>query len=210
MTMTSARVRVLVIFLAALALVATACGDDGDDTTTDPASEPSSSDSGGDGAGAVDGDADADTDDGSDAGDEDEILDGVEDAVDDMVDGLEDLQESSGGGSATLTVGDQEWTFSSVLCAFGPEEIGQEGAEFVLSSLQDGLQMYVSIDSFGYSLSLDDISDFQNPSIGLSTFEDADITVDGKDVTASGDFLDTTSDDASFETTPGTFTATCP
>ena len=58
-------------------------------------------------------------------------------------------EAATGGGSKTLTVGDENWTFEPVLCALGPEEIGQEGAEFVLSSIQDGEQMFVSIDVLG-------------------------------------------------------------
>lgn len=121
-------------------------------------------------------------------------------------------------GFATLTVGDQTWEFQGVLCAFGEEEIGQEGAEFVLSSLQDGLQLYVSIDSFGHSVSINDIEDFENPSVGFVAGGpiaavvggDADIvSVDGNQVTATGLFLDETDED-SFEGVEGTLTATCP
>ena len=50
-----------------------------------------------------------------------------------------------------MTVRDENSTFEPVLCASGPEEIGQEGAESVPSSIQDGEQVYVRID--GKSLS---------------------------------------------------------
>ncbi len=125
-----------------------------------------------------------------------------------QVDALEEVQEQQGGGSARLVVGDDEWTFDSVLCAFGEEQIGQEGAEFVLSSIQDGLQVYVSIDSFGHSISLDDIEDFENPSVSLSSDGDDFIIVDGKSVSAAAEFTDFAGDDLA--TTPGTFEATCP
>ena len=121
---------------------------------------------------------------------------------------MEEVQEQQGGGSARFVVGDDEWTFDSVLCAFGEEQIGQEGAEFVLSSIQDGLQMYVSIDSFGHSISLDDIEDFENPSVSLSSDGDDFIIVDGKSVSAAAEFIDFTGDD--FTSTPGTLEATCP
>jgi len=152
---------------------------------------------------------------GSDNGPETETVNAADPATDaaeelagDLVEDLESQQVASGGGSATLTVGDREWTFSSVLCAFGEDETGQEGAEFVLSSLQDGMQMYASVDSFGHFVSLDDIEDFENPKVSLSSEGDSFIKIDGKTITAEVDFTDNASD--SFETSPGTFTATCP
>jgi hypothetical protein len=157
------------------------------------------------------GGSDPDPADRAEAGDVPDATDLVEDpaeAVDDLVESVEQAQASQGGGSARLVVGDREWTFDSVVCAFGEEQTGQEGAEFVLSSIADGLQMYASIDSFGHSVSLDDIEDFNDPAVDLSTFGDDFIQLDGKHVTASAEFFDGTSDDP----TPieGSFEATCP
>jgi len=181
----------LVALFAGFALLVAGCGDDDSETNaapTDDAAQPGADDEVG---------ADAD-----DAGAE------LGEAIDDMVDNLEDTQAAQGGGSATLVVGDQEWTFDSVLCAFGEEQIGQDGAVFNLSSIQDGMQMYASIDSFGHSVSLNDIEDFENPSVSLDASGDEFITLDGKSITADGEFMDGTSE--SFDTIPGTFTATCP
>lgn len=139
---------------------------------------------------------------------EDEVADSAQDLADDLAADLEEQQAAQGGGSATLVVGDQQWTFQSVLCAIGEEQTGQEGAEFVLSSIQDGLQMYASIDSFGHSVSLNDIQDFENPSVAISWLGQSGIIVDGNEVTAEVEMIDETSD--SFETVAGTFTATCP
>lgn len=190
---------ILIALVAALALLLAACGDDGDDSSTAvDADDATSTDTDGDDAG----DDGMDTD-GDDAGDE-----GLEESIDGMVDDLEDLQDSQGGGSATLRIGEQEWTFAPVLCAFGEEQIGQEGAEFVLSSIQDGAQMYATIDSFGHSVSLDDVENFEDPSVGYSSFGDFTLTVDGKNASGEGEFMDTTTD--SFETVAGSFTATCP
>jgi len=186
----------------ALALLLGACGSDDessgdsspasspvDDTTADEESatgnEPAESDGGGD-----------------------DPQQDAEEFVDEIADDLEEQQEASGGGEATLVVGDQTWTFSPVLCAFGEEQIGQEGAEFVLSSLQDGMQMYASIDSFGHLVSLDDIEDFENPRVSLSSFGDVVITVDGKRISAEAEFADGTSESGA--TVAGSFTATCP
>ena len=145
-------------------------------------------------------------DDGQDEGDEAGAA--AEDLAEDLTAELEEQQAASGGGSATLVVGDQQWLFDSVLCAFGEDQIGQEGAEFVLSSIQNGLQMYASVDSFGHLISLDDIEDFENPSVSLSSTGDAKISVDGKNVLFEGEFLDGTTD--SFDSVTGTFSAICP
>lgn len=138
-----------------------------------------------------------------------DAADDMQETADEMADDLEDLQEAVGGGSATLVVGDQTWTFDSVLCAFGEEQIGQEGAEFNMSAIQDGLQLYASIDSFGHTVSLNDIEDFANPSVALEAFPgDAEIALDGKNVSATASFVDSTSD--SFDGVEGTLEATCP
>ena len=78
----------------------------------------------------------------------------------------------------------------------------------MLSSIQDGLQVYVSIDSFGHSIDINDIEDFENPSVSLSTEGDDFILLDGKSVSAEAGFVDFSGDD--FTSTPGTFEATCP
>jgi len=170
----------LVVVVAVLAVVAVSCGgDDGGDTSE--ISTPSVED----------------------------LLDDPEQAVADLAEDLEETQQAVGGGSATLTVGDETWTFSNVLCAFGEEQIQQKGAEFVLSSIQEGMQFYVSIDSFGHSVTLDDIEDFQNPSVALEARGPGDfIKLDGKNASGTGGFVDGTSDD--FAETEGSFEATCP
>lgn len=175
---------------ALLALGLTACGGAASDET--------------DVTSAVESAADAATEATSDA----EATESLEEMAEEMADGLEARQESEGGGSATLTAGDETWDFDSVLCAFGEEEIGQEGAEFVLSSIQDGLQFYISIDEFGHSISLNDIEDFENPSVSLSSeFGAGDfIQLDGK--SASGETA-MTNDDGS-ESVEASFEATCP
>lgn len=140
---------------------------------------------------------------------EGEQEDPATDLAEDLTEDLEETQAAQGGGSATFSVGDQTWTFDSVVCAVGEEETGQEGAELVLSSIQDGLQMYVSIDSFGHSITLDDIEDFENPVVSLSSTGDDFVSVDGKSISAQAEFTDGTSDDFT-STTPGTFQGVCP
>lgn len=132
----------------------------------------------------------------------------AQDMVEEMKEDLEDQQSAQGGGSASLTVGDETWDFSSVLCGIGEEQIGQEGAEFVLSSIQDGVQFYVSIDSAGHSVSLNDVADFADPSVSLDSSLASNagpfIEVDGKTVSgrmAMWDELTSQEVDASFEGT---------
>ena len=169
--------------IAATAIVAASCGG-GDDADSDA------------GAGDVE------------VPDADDLIADPEGAAEDIAESLEEVQRSQGGGSATFVVGDQSWTFASVLCAFGEDQIGQEGAEFNLSSIQDGMQMYASIDRFGHSLSLNDIADFENPAVDLSSVGDDFIVLEGKNVTAEAEFMDGTTDDIT--TISGTFEATCP
>ncbi|MCL1593265.1 MAG: hypothetical protein M3132_02795 [Actinomycetia bacterium] len=179
-------------FVIAVALVGAACSSSGDDPVSTPnpgtGTETTSPQVSNDGSDAATADA--------------------EEFVEGLADELEEQQAESGGGSGTLTVGDQTWTFAPLLCAFGEAEIGQAGAEFVLSGLQDGMQMYASIDTFGHLVSLDDIEDFENPKVSLQSVGDGVIMIDGKSISAEMDFIDNTSDSAS--STPGTFTATCP
>ncbi len=180
----------VLILVAVAALLVAACGNDGSNSGSDAPTTAAPADV---------------------IPDPDEILDDPEGAAEELAEGLaeglEEIQEQEGGGSATLTVGDQTWTFNSILCAFGEDQIGQEGAEFVLSSIQDGMQLYASIDSFGRSVSLNDIENFSDPSVSLEAFG-ADVVVDGKNVSASGQFVDGTSDN--FAEIEGTFEATCP
>lgn len=136
-----------------------------------------------------------------------DVTDDAEDMVEDMKDSLEEQQAAQGGGAATFTAGDQTWTFDKVLCAIGEEETGQEGAELVLTSLQDGLQLYVTIDAYGHSVTLDDVEDFENPAVSLSTYEQGDfIELDGQNV--SGQM--TITDGLTSEELEASLEGTCP
>ncbi len=137
-------------------------------------------------------------------GDEEEAAE----AIEDLTETLEEVQEAEGGGGASLTIGSETYTFDSVLCAIGEEETGQEGAEFVLSAIQDGTQLYFSIDSFGHSVSLEDIEDFENPSVSWSSRGEDLIQVDGTSASGEAGFIDGTTD--SFDEQQGSFEGTCP
>lgn len=212
-----------VLALLCLSLLAAACGGDDDDTSADDIADDGAGDAtedptdgspenppGDDAGDAGDaGDATEDTTDGSPEsppGDDD-----VDDFIEEQRDNLEDAIESQGGGGATLTVAGETYTFDAVVCAFGAEEIGQEGAELVLTGIADGLQLYVSIDSFGHSVDLQDIEDFENQRVSLSALPffntEEFIQVDGKNVTAEASFIDDTNDGTEVD---GTLEATCP
>lgn len=130
--------------------------------------------------------------------------------ADDMVENLEEQQAVSGGGKAKFTAGDNSWEFDSVICAFGEVEIGQEGAEFVLSSIQDGFQLYLSIDARGHSMSLEDVKDFDNPSISLAQDDSLVdfLVLEGKNASGEAPVLDWTEDSPT--TIPAKVEATCP
>jgi hypothetical protein len=130
-----------------------------------------------------------------------------------------------GRGTATLTVGDETWEFDTVMCAFGTDETKNKDWDFSLSAIQDGLQLSVSGGApggqYGDSISLNDIQDFENPSVawegpfvsvgtGQQTPSDV-LEIDGKSVTASVDFADSRSDAAAPNVgVAGTLDATCP
>ena len=134
-----------------------------------------------------------------------------------------------GAGQATLTVGDESWMFDGVYCAFGPQQTRNERVSFSSGALGevDGrrVQLDASIqdtqqqgryegDGVIHSVTLNDIQDFQNPSIGweaVSGFAGASqiaFTIDGKSVNVQADFDDNTTDE--IEALPGTLAMICP
>jgi hypothetical protein len=118
-------------------------------------------------------------------------------------------------GSATLTVGDDTYGFDHVRCAFGPDETGREDTEFVLSTIQDGMQLDATVHTrFGHVVTLDDVEDFENPRVDWSAGEVGRVTgdiaeilrFDGKRVSATAGFTD----GITGATADGTLTAVCP
>lgn len=192
--------------VAAAALFLTACGDTTPDTSPSEAESVT--------AGAEDATPaeteDVTTADPSEA--EEQAKEQAQKAGDEMVEELEEQQGAEGGGHATFTAGDETWEFDAVVCTFGADEADEDIAEFTLSSIQDGLQLHLMIYSEGHLMSLNDVTDFENPSVSLSTdmFNNTDefLVVDGKDVTGETVVFD--GDDASLTEIPATVEATCP
>lgn len=138
---------------------------------------------------------------------------------------------ASGGGSATLTIGEETWTFDELFCAFSPEESQNDRVSFTASAFGESasgvrVQLDATIqdpdeqgryegDGVIHSLTLNDVEDFENPSLGWEAMSgligatDPFIQVDGKNVTAETVFDDQLTDGV-IEEVPGTLEATCP
>ena len=191
--------RSILPFLAAAALALSACGGEAEvpptpatqaepTTTPEPVPEP--------------------TDEAPATGSDDGAIE-MEEEMEEIAASMEAQQT---GGSASVTIGEQTWDFDGVLCAFGPEEIGQEGAEFVLSAIGDGLQFYISVDAMGQFVSLNDIESFEDPALSWEADQGASgegfIQVDGKDVSGEATFIDYLSE--SWDEVEGSFEGSCP
>ena len=218
--------RLVILLFAAMLLLfgvlIAACSSDSDDAgnggagseTTEPAD---------------DGDGDSDATEPADGGAGDS--DATEPADDGDGDG-----GSSGSGSATLTVGDESWSFDVTACAFPNEESGSGQISFRMSGVgetDDGVavQLQATIqdiqgegryegDGVIHIVQMNDMKDAGDSfseavALGwISSVEIFDglervIKVDGKNVVADTTFDDmlTTSD---FEDVPGTLVAACP
>ena len=138
-------------------------------------------------------------------------------------------QSSSGAGQATLTVGDQSWSFDGIYCAFGPEETQNKRVSFSSGAFGevDGsrVQLDASIqdtqeqgryegDGVIYSVSLNDVQNFQDPSIGWSSISGlgggsaTSFKINDKRVTVQTTFDNELTDE--LENVDGTLDMTCP
>ena len=134
----------------------------------------------------------------------------------------------AGAGSATLTVGDQTWTFDNYYCRLGPENTGNdrvslssgalgthEGVRTPLdASIQDkDEQGRMEGDGTIQSITLNDVEDFENPNVALAAESgfvggpEFVVQVDGDTATVSASFDDGTTDE--IEAIPGTLEAMC-
>lgn len=138
---------------------------------------------------------------------------------------------SGGSGSATLTIGDESWTFTDLFCGFSPEETRNDRVSFTLSAFGESAtgartQLDATIqdteeqgryegDGTIHSVSLNDIEDFDNPSVawdavtGIVGGGAFTINVNGKNVSAEAVFDDGRTNDV-LEEVAGTLEAVCP
>jgi hypothetical protein len=132
------------------------------------------------------------------------------------------IQSRLNPGSGTLTIGDTTYDLQNILCAFGTEATESELYTFSLSYIgpieETNGQLSIDIaDDSGQgrlegegtvaSLEVDDIADFENPSIQFDA-RDGAITLDGHDVTFEGVANDGLTDGET-ESIPVSFSGTC-
>lgn len=138
--------------------------------------------------------------------------DGEEPTVAEQPDGV-DQPDVSGGGTATLTVGDETYTFDGYRCAFGTEETQNENVDFSSTAFGESAtgartQLSVDITLGTHAVTLNDIDDFENPSVALEAIGGFELQIDGKNISAEASFDDGTTDE--IESVAGTFEGTCP
>jgi len=155
----------------------------------------------------------SDDDDGDDNGngDEPQATEVTDDATE-VPDGGDGPGDSLQDGNATLTIGEETWTFDGFGCAFGPEETRNENVEFSAAAFGESAtgastQLSVDITLGTHAVSLNDIDDFENPSVALEAIGGFEIQIDGDNISAEALFDDGTTDE--FDEIPGTFSGTC-
>jgi hypothetical protein len=117
-----------------------------------------------------------------------------------------------GSGAATLTVGDRTFDFEGFQCAFESSGVLNDGTTLGtnLFGEVDGAQIQMQIDVYDdgtAQFTMDDIDDFENPSVSFIETTDIAVTVDGDTVRAEGDVTDQASD--TFDVVPMTFEGEC-
>ncbi len=126
-------------------------------------------------------------------------------------------------GSATLTIGDQTYQFDSFLCAFGHEATQSDTYSLSTSTFGeiDGTRVQLSADiedpltqgryegeGVIHRIHVDDVSDFEDPSVSFQMRSADAIQVDGYHITAEGTFDDGLTEGQTAEI-PGSLDATC-
>lgn len=117
-----------------------------------------------------------------------------------------------GSGAATLTIGDNTWDLEGFQCAFESSGVLNDGRTLGTNLMDqiDGvrIQMQIDVEADGTAqFTLDDIDDFENPSISYLETTDIAVTVDGNTVRAEGDVTDEASGNS--EVVPMTFEGEC-
>jgi hypothetical protein len=114
---------------------------------------------------------------------------------------------SDAPGGIVLTIGDEVWDFPGAQCAFYNAKAGEDGSEWNVSNVQDGLQVYVYVEPGFEEVTIDDITNGGNPTVSWVAAGDAlSLTVNGDDIVAEGTFTDNVGGSAP---TTGKLEATC-
>jgi hypothetical protein len=117
-----------------------------------------------------------------------------------------------GSGAATLTIADRTWQFEGFQCAFESSGVLNEGTALgtnIFGAI-DGVQVQMQIDVYDdgtAQFTMDDIEDFENPSVNYLETTDITVTVDGDTVRAAGDVTDQASEN--FDVVAMTFEGEC-
>lgn len=132
------------------------------------------------------------------------------------------IQSRMNPGHATLTIGEQTWEFDTFVCAFGHDATQSDVFSFSSDTRgeHEGAQVQVQAnirDDSGagqfegpdlvHQVYIQDVSDFDNPSIHFEFNSPDGIQIDGYDLFAEGLFDDELTTDA--EEIPGTLEARC-
>lgn len=124
--------------------------------------------------------------------------------------GGDDTDSAAGGGSARVTIGEDTWEFAPVVCGFGEEETGVEGAVFNLSAGKDKINLYAAAEPGRNYFELSDLGALGDDD-GLSwmTADEPDFEVDGRNLSGTFDVVSTGSDSIQV-TESAEFEAVCP
>lgn len=117
-----------------------------------------------------------------------------------------------GSGVATLTIADSTWELEGFQCAFESSGVLNDDRTLGTNLFGeiDGARVQMQIDVYddgAAQFTLDDIDDFENPSVSYLETTDITVTVDGDVVRAEGDVTDQASE--SFDVLPMTFEGEC-
>ena len=136
---------------------------------------------------------------------------------------------SPGSGSATLTIGEESWSFDDIRCATSPEEAGSPTTALLLLAFgetTEGISIRLGAtitdgdlggryegDGVSYSVTFVDDENVENPTLNWVAVADDDgesaIKIDGRNVTADMLFDDWLTTPV-VEEVAGTLRATCP
>jgi hypothetical protein len=119
---------------------------------------------------------------------------------------------SFGSGAVTVTIDDRTFEFGGYQCGFESSGLLNEGTTFGsnLFGEVDGVRIQLQIDSYDdgtAQFTMDDIEDFDNPSVSYLESQGISVSIDGNDVHAEGLVTDQTQD--TFPRVPMTFDGSC-